>query len=77
MPFVSLRFKRIYNRFNWLKLVFKRKISCKHSFITSAKPPLPSAVSAKKQSVLFAATNPTVVRLSTMHTTVGLRFLYR
>lgn len=41
MPFVSLRFKRIYNRFNWLKLVFKRKISCKHSLITSAKPPLP------------------------------------
>ena len=24
----------------------------------------------------FAATNPTVVRLSTMRTTVGLRFLY-
>lgn len=42
MLFTILRCKRIYNRFKWLKFVFKRKkFSCKQSFITSAKPPLP------------------------------------
>ena len=43
--------------------MFKSRFSKKHLEIPTKKR-------------IFAATNPTMVRLSTMRTTVGLRFLY-